>query len=77
MNKKNNNADFVILTETIEKGCFAFQLLNVRTNKSKYISEYDAHSFKENFGICFCDMNRWIRKMADLKKKQQQEELPF
>ena len=68
MYQRKKYVDFVILTEEIEIGCLCFELLNMATNKSKYIHELGAHTLKETYGTLFYDMYRWIRKTTIFKK---------
>lgn len=68
MYHRKKYVDYVILTEEIERGCLCFELLNVVTNKSKYIHELEAHALKDAYGIPFYDMYRWIRKTTISKK---------
>lgn len=65
MDTKQKKDDFIILTETIEKGCIAFQLLYIPKDKSKYINEITAFQLREKYGIQFYDMYRWIKKQQE------------
>jgi hypothetical protein len=69
MNKKINNAEFVILTDELERGHYLYQLLNVKTDKSKYIEKYQAEELAWTYRIPMYDVFRWARKLAEAKKR--------
>ena len=64
MNKKNNNADFVILTDELERGHYLYQLLNVRTDKSKYIEKHQAEELAWTYKIPMYDIFKWVKGLA-------------
>ena len=64
MNKKIDNADFVILTDELERGHYLYQLLNIRTDKSKYIEKHQAEELACTYKIPMYDVFKWAKGLA-------------
>jgi len=69
MNKSINTAEFVILTDELERGYYLYQLLNIKSDKSKYLEQHQAEELAWKFRIPMYDIFRWAKKMAEAKKK--------
>ena len=69
MNKTINTANFVILTDELESGYYLYQLLNIKTDKSKYIEQHQAEELARKFRIPMYDIFRWARKLAEANKR--------